>query len=281
MILFPTDLSEQSSVTFGFALAFAKKLQMEITLIHVYRVPVINAASMELGSDIVTDEMAIATEIAAENRLKQFKDTLAQKYVDSYPEKIRVNGMLRMGFKGEEICRAAEEIHASYIILSVNRSTGIDKFISTNTVMPVINKSKVPVITVPEHYEFKDFHKIAYATDLTFSDNEMISRLLSLAKTMDATIKCFHVHDSKLEIENSIIDDFIQQYRAEANAGLITFKLVDNLNVLDGIDYYVKEQSIDLLCVMKQKHYWLDFFEKKITKQLVFHEEIPMLIYHE
>ena len=33
--------------------------------------------------------------------------------------------------------------------------------------------------------------------------------------------------------------------------------------------------------VLKQKTYWLDIFESSVTKKLVFHEDVPMLIYHD
>ncbi|MBC8048103.1 MAG: universal stress protein [Fimbriimonadaceae bacterium] len=281
-ILFPTDFSEQSVKTFGYALEFAKKLNVPITLIHVYHIPVMNPATIELGTNMVNEELLNANETAMENKLKQFKDSLQAQYANSYPDMVKVSGMVRMGLVGDEIMRTAEEINAKYIVIGVKQRNDLNRFLIGSSTMHIINKSKIPVITVPENFnQLSSVQKIAYATDITFNDNTIIIKLLDLAKLFNATVKCFHVHDSKLEIENSIIDDFIEQYRAEANQNLITFQLIDNLNVLDGIDYFVKENNIDLLCVLKQKHYWLDIFEKKITKHLVFNENVPMLIYHE
>ncbi|MFN0276810.1 MAG: universal stress protein [Chitinophagales bacterium] len=281
MILFPTDFSVQSSKTFGFALAMAKKLNQQITLLHVYHIPVMNPATIELGTNLISDEMMQLTENTAEDRLKQFKEELKSTYSDSNEEFVRVLGMVRMGLVADEIVRSAEEIQADFIVLGIKHSSGLSRALFGSSVMQVIKRSKTGVITVPEKYKHADVHHIAYATDLTFSDNEIINRLLALAKNFSATVKCFHVHDSKLDTENLIIKEFIEQYKTEANAGLIYFQLIDNLNVVDGIDYFVKEHKIDLLCVMKQKHYWIDIFDKQITKHLVFHEDVPMLIYHE
>ena len=104
---------------------------------------------------------------------------------------------------------------------------------------------------------------------------------MELALKFGSIIKCFHVHDSNLEVENAIISDFIERYKTEANNRTITFELVDNINITDGIDYYVNQHDIDLLVVLKQKTYWLDIFESSVTKKLVFHEDVPMLIYHD
>lgn len=281
MILFPTNLSDHSAESFAYALELAKKLNSPIQLLYVYNMPVLNPATVEMGSDAVTEELLNATDKAAENKMAQFKEDLAARYANSNPDMVRVNSMIRMGLIGDEILSVAQSVKADYIVLGIRHHKGLERIISGNTTMHVINKSEVPVITVPENYKTTGVRSIGYATDLTFNDNEIISKLLALAKTLGATVKCFHVHDSKLEIENSIIADFIEQYRAEANAGLITFQLVDNLNTIDGIDYFVKEHNIDLLCVMRQKHYWLAIFEKSTTKKLVFHEDIPLLIFHE
>ena len=37
--------------------------------------------------------------------------------------------------------------------------------------------------------------------------------------------------------ENAIIDDFIQQYKTEANRRLISFELIDNINIIDCLLY--------------------------------------------
>ncbi|MBC8172640.1 MAG: universal stress protein [Chitinophagales bacterium] len=280
-ILFPTDFSEQSTRAFGYALEFAKKMNSTITLLHVYRLPVSYTGYDDPRTSGISEEVITATEHATEERLKLFKEELMNKYMSHHPEMVRVLGMLRMGFPGEETIRVAEEISASHIVMHVEHKKKINRVLFGSTTVHVMKKSKAPVITIPENYEFHEIKKIAYATDLTFSDNEIISRLLALAELFDAEVKCFHVHDSNLKVEGSIIDDFIEQYKSEANKRRITFQLIDNLSVLDGIEYFVKENQIDLLAIMKQKHYWLDFADKDISKQLAFHADVPLLVYHE
>lgn len=280
-ILFPTDFSEHSAKTFGFALDLAKKLNETITLVHVYPVPMNYPSIDETRLGDVSEELINVTESAMEDRLRQFKTDLQDRYGSSHPELVRVNGILRMGFVGEEVARAADEIKASYIVIGAKRPTGLKKFLGGSDVGAIIKKSHVPIFTVPENYHFRSIDKIAYATDLTFNDNDVISRLMELALKFGSIIKCFHVHDSNLEVENAIISDFIERYKTEANNRTITFELVDNINITDGIDYYVKNHDIDLLVVLKQKTYWLDIFESSVTKKLVFHEDVPMLIYHD
>lgn len=280
-ILFPTNFSEDSAKTFGFALNLAKKLNGNITLLHVYPVPMTLPGMDETRLADVTEEMVAITENAQMEQMAHFKSDLQQRYSDNNPVFTRVDSMLKMGFVGDEVARTANEIKADFIVISTKKPTGLRAFLGGSDINSIIKKSEVPVFTVPESYHFKSIDKIGYATDLTFSDNSIISRLLTLADSFGSQIKCFHVHDSNLEVENAIISDFIEQYKSEANNRKITFELVDNINIVDGIDYYIKNHDIDLLVVMKQKTYWLDIFESSITKKLVFHEDVPMLVYHD
>ncbi len=281
-ILFPTDFSPESAKSFEFALQLAKKQNDSITLMHVYPLPITFSSMDEGRMNDVSENLIQANETAMEERLKFFKDSLRDQYSNNYPELISVGGMLKMGFVGEEVARAAEEIQSSFVVVGVKGSSGLKRFLGGNDVAAIIKHCKRAIITVPENYTIKPLHNFAYATDLTFNDNSIISRILELASNFeDAHIKCFHVHDSNLEVENSIIDDFIQQYKSEANQRKISFELIDNINIMDGIDYFIQSRDIDLLVVLKQKHYWLEIFESSLTKKLVFHQNVPMLIYHE
>lgn len=280
-ILFPTNFSDLSAETFGFALEIAKKLGHPITLVHVYPLPMTLPAMDEGRMGDLTEEMMQNAAIANEERLQAFKNGLVERYGHQHPEVAGMDAVLRMGFVGEEVARCAQELQATYVVITAKRASGLKRFLGGSDVSSIIRRCECPVITVPEHYTYHAIDRIAYATDLTFADNEVISRLLLLGETMGAQVKCFHVHDSNLDIENAIISEFIEQYREEANRRLITFDLVDNINIHDGIDYFVKTHDIDLLVVLKQKKYWLEVFESSMTKQLVFQEKIPMLIFHE
>jgi len=280
-ILFPTNFSETSSDTFGYAVQMAKKLNLPITVLHVYPLPMTLPAMDEGRMADLTEEMVETAALANRERMEAFMRTLEERYAREYSAFDTIETKLRMGFVGEEVARTANELQAGFVVITAKKASGLKRFLGGSDVSSIIRRCETPVIAVPEHFHFKNIDKIAYATDLTFSDNEVISRLLVLGEKFGAMVKCFHVHDSDLDIENAIIAEFIEQYRDDANKRAITFDLVDNINIHDGIDYFVKNNDIDLLVVLKQKKYWLEVFETSITKQLVFHEKIPVLVYHE
>lgn len=280
-ILFPTDFSTQSADAFELALFFAKKSNSRITLLHVFQLPVITTGLEDGTIDTMPDELIQISEQAARNRLSQFKDELKLRYNSGYGEAIPVDEVLRMGFVADEIIAISEDIETLCIVLPVAHSKKVDRFIMGGVVSAVLKKSACPVLTVPPEYRFKEIKRIGYATDLAFGDNAVINSLLLVAEYLDAELRCFHVHDSNLDIENSIIQDFITQYSTDVKKNRISFQLIENLNIEDGIDFFVKENDIDLLGMLKQKSYWLTFFDVSYTKKMAFHSKIPLLVYQE
>ncbi|MBK6731737.1 MAG: universal stress protein [Bacteroidetes bacterium] len=280
-IIFPTDFSEQSADAFEMALYLAEKTNPEILLLHVYSMPMVTTSIEDGGFDTMPDQLIRLSEEAATNRIAQFKDSLINRYNKGYGNRIPVTEVLRMGFVADEIVALAEKEDVFCIVIPVVHTTGMDRLLFGGIVSSVLKKSNSPVFTVPKDFSFRQIQRLAYATDLTFADNEVIDKLLFLADIFEAELKCFHVHDSNLEIENSIIQDFITQYSNEVERKRISFQLIENLNVLDGMDYFVKENRIDLLGMLRQKSYMNSLFNISYTKKMSSHSEIPLIIYHE
>lgn len=280
-ILFPTDFSEQSADAFEMALYLAEKTNAGILLLHVYSMPVITTSIEEGGFETMPDQLIRISEEAAAKRIAQFKEALMNRYNKGYGDHIPVTEILRMGFVAEEIVALEASEDVSFIAMPVVHTGGVERLLFGGTVASVLKKSKCPVITVPKDFAFRHIHRIGYATDLTFADNQVIDKLLFLADCFGAELRCFHVHDSNLDTESSIIRDFIAQYSNEVARNQISFQLIENLNVLDGIDYFIKENNIDLLGMLRQKSYMNSLFDISYTKKMSAHSDIPLIIYHE
>lgn len=280
-ILFPTDFSEQSAKAFELALYVADKTNSGIILLHVYSLPIITTSLEDGGFDQMPEQLVQATEDAAAKRLVQFKKELKMRYNKGYGNSIPVTEVLRMGFVADEIVSLEQEEDIYCIMMPVVHTKGMDRLLFGGVVPAILKRSTCPVLTVPKDFTFKKIRHIGYATDLTFEDNDVIEKLLFLAESLDAELKCFHVHDSNLDTENSIIQDFITQYSNDVARKRISFQLIENLNVMDGIQYFITEHSVDLLGMLKQKSYMSGLFDTSYTKQMAFHSEVPLLIFHE
>lgn len=280
-ILFPTDLSDASAKVFEYAWQLARRLKLPVTMLHVFPVPVAPTAFGDPVAENISEELIQATEKSNADRLSEFREEILMRYkADKGETSVAVDTKLVMGFVGEEVVRLAEEMHSSYIVMGSRQSANLKRIFFGSSVQAVIKRAHVPIFVVPVDYTFKPVQKIGFATDLTLSDTEVINNVLELGDKLGAMVYCFHVHDSTLSVEDSILRDFNKTYSDRIKQGKMEIRLVDNVSILEGIEQFVAENKLDLLAVMKQKKYWLDF-TASTTKQLVFQEKTPLLVFHE
>ena len=276
-ILFPTDMSEASQKSFGAALDLARHMQCGVTLLHVYDQPVLLDSVSETGVDAMSDTLLSNMEKAQRERLHSFR----QQLETTYQPGVHIEEVLRYGLPAHETAREAEESGSAYIVVSVRHMGKVERLLFGSMVNGLLHKTHVPVLTIPEEMPLRHFHKICYATDFTFDDNPLIDKLLHFARMYGATVHCVHIHDSNLDTESAILQDFQKTYQQEVAGGLLSFHLVESLNVVDGLVQFIENHDIDLVAMLKQRRYWLDFFNGSHTKRMAFHGRTPLLVFHE
>ncbi len=276
-ILFPTDMSEASHRSFGAALDLAQHLQCGITLLHVYDQPVLVDSVSETGIDAMSETLLSNMEKAQRERLHQFRQELEARY----QPKVHMEEVLRSGLPAHETAREAAESGSAYIVVSVRHMGQMERLIFGSMVNGLLHKSHVPVLTIPEEMPIRKFHRICYATDFTLDDNPIIERLLQFAGMYNASVHCVHIHDSNIDTENAILQDFQSTYKHEIASGLLSFHLIESLNVMDGLVQFIENHNIDMVAMLKQRRYWLDFFSGSHTKRMAFHGRTPLLVFHE
>lgn len=279
-ILFPTDFSEASANAFGMVAVLAEKTGLPVTLIHIENPPIISPAYDDAGMSMVTDTLLADMDTMVHNRIAAFRDELNTRFhLDQ--RNVGLQEEVRIGFHGEEIARAAEELDAAYIVTSVRDVPLVNRVLFGGTVNAILRHTNRPVITLPEHQPLHQFQRIGYATDFSLDDGALITRLLDFARLYDARVYCFHVHDSNLDVEYDILRELEEMYSTEITEGRITFYLQENLRILNGLEYFIQEHNLDMLAMMRQKHYWPEFLNGSHTRSMALHARIPMLIFHE
>jgi len=276
-VLFPTDFSETSLKAFKFAALFAERFNLPITVMHVYASPIISTGHEDTGLEMVTEQLFIDMETTYKKELEDFISRLKAEYDPT----IELNHVLRMGHPATMIAKEAEQLGSKYIVVSVKDSKAVTRFLFGSVVNDLISKTDIPIITLPEPNPFRKLDKIAIAIDLTNDDISLINNTLEIATQFKSQVLVVHVHDSNLDIEDAIFDDFRNKFRSYIDQGLLSFHLIESLNIETGIEHFISDNNVDMLVMLKQKDYWLDFFNPSHTKAMVFHGQIPLLIVKE
>lgn len=137
-IIAATDFSEQSHDAIAVAVDLARRLDADLTLVHVWQITPLVA----IGAEYATGELVGPLLDAAK---EQLDDEVAQ-WKETYP---RVSGDLRTGVAWDQVIDAAREQKAGLIVMGTHGRTGVRRALLGSVAEKVVRLAPVPVLTVP------------------------------------------------------------------------------------------------------------------------------------
>jgi nucleotide-binding universal stress UspA family protein len=275
-ILFPTDFSDKANNAFLYALKWAEKYDAEITILHVYELPILDMSYVDVP--IYQAEVYQSLEL---NSFENFKDQIpvlreiAEKYNLSH---IPMNNVLLSGDLVSNILQLIESERINFVIMGTSRVSGFkEMFLGTNTAS-VMTGSEAYVIGIPDDSSYRPIHKICFTTQYSVEEQDALRKLIPIAKKFDAEIECIYIQTEDNEVKDIIIANWKLLFASEK----VNFNTVRSENVEDSILEFVNSKSIDLLAVAKHKRgFWDSLFHASLTKKLAYQIHIPLLVLHD
>lgn len=142
-ILVPVDFGPGADAAIERAIEWARALDAEITLVHVFEAPVF---AYPRAPYVAVDELVTALETSARSGL----EALVIRAKARYP---RVDGVLRQGSTWREINATAKELGADLVCMSSHGRTGLSRALIGSVAEKIVRTSEVPVLIehVPPH----------------------------------------------------------------------------------------------------------------------------------
>jgi nucleotide-binding universal stress UspA family protein len=284
-ILVPIDFSKYSLNAAKYAVHVALQKNAKITLVHAYFNPVTNPLCYD-NFYTFPSNVADALREIEENANDKMKDLLTNLKVymaDNQIVGIDPATKLIGGIAEEAILEFAETGQFDLIVLG-SRGRALSDYWFGSFTLNIIEKAKIPVLTIPEDASFKvkNFKRLMYATDFDKSDGMAIRKLLNIARPIDVQIFVVHID---LTNENPFINydlvHFKEKYIGALEEVDMKFDLIKNPNLVKGIEKYITEKDIDILAVTTHKRNLItSLLKPSITKELVFEINIPLLVFH-
>jgi len=121
-----------------------------------------------------------------------------------------------------------------------------------------------------------------YATNFDESDFKAIHKLIYLVSPFDMKIHCVHIRAGNKDPWDSIKMDGLKEHLKKEYIGKeVEIDIIDNDNIINGLDNYVKDKHIDIISMTTHKRgFFSRLFTTSLTKQMLFHTKIPMLVFH-
>ncbi|MFH1121579.1 MAG: universal stress protein [Bacteroidota bacterium] len=284
-ILVPVDFSDASLRACSFALGLAGKLKAEIKLLHVYYNPVLDIAPFDTSHAYQINLVNYLHESEQNARLQLVKlaKDLKQQVKSSNPD-LKISTTLSNGLAAEEIVLSASKFRPGLIIIGtrgIGNQTG--GFLGSVTAK-VIEKTKTPILAIPEHSRFTSLEKIKnvmYATDFDQSDHLAISRLINLLHPFSVSLHCVHVSVGVKKSWDKVKMEGLSTFLGkEYKKYPVKCEIIVSDDVINGLESYIRDNSIDVIALNNHNRGLLaSFFTPSITRKVLNRISKPLFIF--
>ncbi len=285
-VLVPVDFSDYSRNACMYALKLAQKIKAELKILHVYYAPIVDlvpitdAYSIQVDMDINLREM----EANAKKSLMSFVNDIRNIAKDQKVDDVKIGYALREGVTEDEIARMAQDYNPGIIVLGTKGKGEKQSDIIGSVVYRVLDRTKVPVLAIPENSTYnitREVKNIAYATEFDDSDFVAIRRLLSILSEFKVKVHCIHFSKESRKSIDQVRMENLKDYFRKVHKGIeVNCHLLEGEDNLKEVESFVEEKQIDLFSMVNRKRGLLArLFNPGLTRKLIYQSTIPLLIF--
>jgi len=270
-IIVPTDFSAASINAAYYAAELAMHTHAEITLLHVIAMP-LTVAEVPLPTDSI--EIAMGE---ANRSLKELKEKLESYSNDKLCITFRttVNSFL-----GElENFNRQKKIFA--MVMGTSGAGATEAFFLGSFSLAAAKHLARPLIVVPPGYRFREIRKIGLACDMrNVSETVPFQGIKDIFEYFPAKLEILYVSKPKEKMYPQVLTEtkFMQNNLAWLHPEI---RITTNNDIKQGLEDFVSKNSIDLLMLLpKERNFVESIFHKSVTRKMVLHPEVPVMIVH-
>ena len=272
-ILFPTDFSETANNAFLYALSLAESQDAIVYILHVYELPIINGGLSAGLIQNVYDTVKLG-------QFENFKDNIPQLRKIAEDNGL---GHIPMKFILEEgnflylMRETIEEENIDFVVMGTTGNTGFEKMIFGSNTINAITSLKVPILSVPNHIEFKGIKKLGFTTVFNEKDKDALYYLCEVAMRHNAKIQCLHVtKDGKYD--EKLLNNWKEEFKDEP----VNFLIKLNSEPAEEVIKFIEEEDLDVLTVVSRNKGFFDkLFSPGFTKKIASKNKVPLFVFHQ
>ncbi len=283
-IIIATDFSEYNNNLLPYAIHLLRATGGKAILFNAFTDHVLVGDAGTPG--FMESEAYLNRELMAEleaQSLSQMdeKKTLLNKLInDAGSVNIEVETITKGGDPESILSELAGELRADLILMGT-RGKGRKGFLEGSMARRIMEKIGIPLLIIPESYNYRENNKVLYATSLNKNDEAAIELILELLEPFDPELHVVHLQwDIRKQEPVLRMESLRQQFIKEADLGKVKFALTPARNARDDLKTYCAAHDISMASFIANKRSWLDYlFPGKVGKNDFFALELPMLTF--
>jgi nucleotide-binding universal stress UspA family protein len=269
-VLIPTDFSVQGEYAFIMVDNLSKKMEMEVTFLHVLNVP----DTVTLGADGTVDTCG---EIDVDFVVKQ-KEMAERKLADlKNIHGDQIQTALVFGKTTTGIIEYAEQYNFDFIAMGTKGSSGISERIVGSEAQVIARKSAVPVLSLMCDRSQFDLKKMVLVHNFEENQKQELGLLNKLVKAFQTEIHLLQITDDISPENVAAIEHKMEVFANENDLeGYFKHVLKDN-DVENGVIHFNQMNNMDLVCI--GTHGTGGFFRSSAAEALINHMYKPVITY--
>jgi nucleotide-binding universal stress UspA family protein len=272
-ILFPTDFSETANNAFLYALNLAENQEAELYVLHAFQYPMISG-----GVDAnILENVYNTIELTNFQNLRDHIPSLRKIAEDNGFTNVDMRFMVKEGIVSYVLPEVIEQENIDFVVMGTTGNTGFDKVLFGSNTMNAIRSLKIPVLSIPHGYVYKEIKNIGFTTIFEDKDRKALDYLTEVAYRYKAKIHCLHVSkDGNYDIPT--LNHWKEYYIDEP----VDFSIYTAEESVDAVLEFIKEEKIDILTVVsRNKGFFEKLFSPSFTKKILSQNAIPLFVFHE
>lgn len=275
--LVATDYSKVAENAQRYAFQFAYDIKGMLYLLHIYEIP-FSSTPANANDFIDTKDDYKTSEL---NALENQRGILFNEFNVSEKE-LLVECIVKSGKASKQIRHQAEDVNADFIVVGTHGASKFrEAFLGSHT-WDVIKKSGIPVIAVPENYQFKPVKNIVFGSEFREGEIPVVNYLVHLAKRLGATLTLLHISNKgkSKEEDEKMMNDFKNEVEKEITYHLVEYRIAHYDDVVDGLNDFCIRTKADLLAMSPEKSSAIKLAinpTSSLTRKMTFHAHIPIL----
>lgn len=286
MVLLPIDFSDYSLKACEFAFPLAASIDAEVVLLHAYLSP--SFSTMPIGEvinhDGKTEETALEQLEKAKEELGKLESKIEDLITKGEWPRVKYRHVIREGVPEDQILGYAERHNPRIIIMGTRGCDKKDMDFIGSVTAEIIERSHVPVFTIPENVTLNSFDSIKnVAFSTSFDDKDLIAfdKMMALLSPNNASMHFIHFDkkdDSWAEIKLSGIKSYFQENYPNQK---FEYHLIPGNDILTAYDDFIHKNNIDAIALTTHKRNLISrLFNPSMARKMVFHTDTPMFVFH-
>jgi len=271
-IFVPVNFSDYTINAVNYALKLSQKIPSVITLISCH-------------SPIEENGNAVLEKKDHEEHLRQLKAKLEERLGLDENSNISLLTRIVKGYPEDVLVEISLQEEPDVIVMGTRSKGETIKELLGSVTSDVIKNANVPVLAVPADstVDVDKISHVLFVTDFSDTDYRSFHKLIRLIAPFQTKIYAVHFKavepdrwdKKRLEEMRLYCHQTYRNYQIE-------FDFITGDEFIESLDTFILDNSIELIAMTRRKRNMISkILHPSITRKILFHTDIPLLVFHE